>query len=147
MTLRGCFRIFFLYDVAEALDFDKLRDLLGPRGGTVKQVFPRRTPEYVRFEQAPIVEPAQSIELEHRRAAALFDQILPLCGGGCAVRGAFRLRLGLLLARPHVGPTPQRSSPTPAKWSPASGPIDAGRHSAHERLAGRGLSGYQSRTD
>jgi hypothetical protein len=63
VTLRGCFRILFLYDVAEALDFDKLRDLLGPRGGTVKRVFPRRTPEYVRFEQAPIVEPAQSIEL------------------------------------------------------------------------------------
>jgi hypothetical protein len=36
---------------------------LGPRGGTVRRAFPRRTPEYVRFEQAPIVEPAQSLEL------------------------------------------------------------------------------------
>ena len=63
MRLRGCFRVLFLYDVAEAIDVDKLRDLLGPRGGTVRRVFPRRTPEYVRFEQAPIVEPAQSIEL------------------------------------------------------------------------------------
>ena len=63
MTLRGCFRILFLYDVGEALDLDKLRDLLGPRGGTVKRVFPRRTPDYVRFEQAPIAEPAQSLEL------------------------------------------------------------------------------------
>lgn len=63
MRLRGYFRILFLYDVAEAIDLDKLRDLLGPRGGTVRRVFPRRTPDYVRFEQAPIVEPAQSLEL------------------------------------------------------------------------------------
>jgi hypothetical protein len=63
VRLSGSFRILFLYDVAEAIDVDKLRDLLGPRGGTVRRVFPRRTPEYVRFEQAPIVEPAQSIEL------------------------------------------------------------------------------------
>lgn len=53
----------FLYDVAEAIDAEKLRDLLGPRGGTVRRAFPRRTPEYVRFEQPPIVEPAQTIEL------------------------------------------------------------------------------------
>ena len=32
MLLRGCFRILFLYDVAEAIDVDKLRDLLGTRG-------------------------------------------------------------------------------------------------------------------
>ena len=63
MRLRGCFRVLFLYDVAEAIDSEKLRDLLGPRGGTVRRAFPRRTPEYVRFEQPPIVEPAQSIDL------------------------------------------------------------------------------------
>lgn len=63
MLLRGCFRILFLYDVAEALDHDKLRELLGPRGGTVKRVFPRGTPDYVRFEHAPIIEPAQAIDL------------------------------------------------------------------------------------
>ena len=63
MLLRGCFRILLLYDVAEAIDVDKLRDLLGTRGGPVRQVFPRRTPEYIRFESAPIVEPAQSITL------------------------------------------------------------------------------------
>jgi hypothetical protein len=63
VRLRGCFRILFLYDVAEAIDFEKLRDLLGPRGGSVRQVFPRKTPEYVRFEQAPIVEPPQPLDL------------------------------------------------------------------------------------
>ena len=63
MLLRGCFRILFLYDVAEAIDVEKLRELLGTRGGPVKRVFPRRTPEYIRFETAPIVEPAQPITL------------------------------------------------------------------------------------
>jgi len=63
VLLRGCFRILLLYDVAEAFDLDKLRELLGPRGGTTKRVFPRGTPEYVQFEHAPIVEPAQAVEL------------------------------------------------------------------------------------
>jgi hypothetical protein len=57
VLLRGCFRILLLYDVAEALDLDKLRELLGPRGGTVKRVFARGTPEYVRFEHAPSSSP------------------------------------------------------------------------------------------
>src|SRR6202043_1684178 len=63
MRLRGCFLILLLYDVAEALDLEKLSNLLGPRGGPVKRSFPRRTPEYVRFEHAPIVEPTQPIML------------------------------------------------------------------------------------
>ena len=61
--LRGCFRILFLYDVAEAFDMNKLRGCLGPNAEPVKQVFPRRTPEYIRFEQVPIIEPAQPITL------------------------------------------------------------------------------------
>src|SRR6266853_6148865 len=56
MFLRGCFRILFLYDVAEAIDLPLLTKLLGASAGTVKDVFPRNTPDYVRFEQAPIVE-------------------------------------------------------------------------------------------
>jgi hypothetical protein len=63
MLLRGCFRILLLYDVAEALDLERLRELLGPRGGPVKRAFPRRTPEYVRFEHTPIVEPTEPIRL------------------------------------------------------------------------------------
>lgn len=61
--LRGCFRILLLYDVAEAFDLEKIRDLLGPRGETVKHAFPKRTPEYVRFERAPIIEPSEPIVL------------------------------------------------------------------------------------
>jgi hypothetical protein len=64
VLLRGCFRIFLLYDVAEAIDLDQLRGLLGPRGVPVQRFFPRRTPEYVGFEQAPIVEGASPIRLE-----------------------------------------------------------------------------------
>lgn len=61
MRLRGLFRLLFLYDVAESIDLGKLRNLLGARGGTAEQGFPRRTPGYVRFEEAPIVEPAETI--------------------------------------------------------------------------------------
>ena len=63
VLLRGCFRLLFLYDVAEAIDLKRLRDLLGPRGGPVKGVFPRRTPEYVRFEEAPIIEHIEPLNL------------------------------------------------------------------------------------
>ncbi len=61
MQLRGLFRLLFLYDVAESIDLGKLRGLLGARGGSGEHVFPRRTPGYVRFEQAPVVEPAEFI--------------------------------------------------------------------------------------
>jgi hypothetical protein len=63
MLLRGCFRIFFFYDVGEAFDLEKLRDLLGSRGGSTKPDFPRRTPDYVRFENPPIAEPCEPITL------------------------------------------------------------------------------------
>ena len=64
MGLHGSFRILFLYDVAEAIDLAKLRQLLGPRGGTVKEKLPRRTPEYVRFEEPPVVEPSECVTLQ-----------------------------------------------------------------------------------
>ena len=63
VLLSGLFRIFLLYDVAEAFDLDKLRGLIGPRGVPAQRPFPRRTPEYVRFEQVPIVEPTEPVKL------------------------------------------------------------------------------------
>jgi hypothetical protein len=63
MYLRGCIRIFFFYDVGEAFDLDKLRGLLGSRGGPTKPVFPRRTPDYVRFENPPLTEPSEPLTL------------------------------------------------------------------------------------
>jgi hypothetical protein len=63
MLLRGFFRILLLYDVAEAFDLEKIRALLGPRAEPASHAFPRRTPEYVRFEQAPIVEHTEPLIL------------------------------------------------------------------------------------
>lgn len=63
MQLRGVFRLLFLYDVAESIDLGKLRILLGERGGSGEHAFPRRTPEYVRFEKAPITESGEPISV------------------------------------------------------------------------------------
>jgi hypothetical protein len=63
VLLTGFFRVFLLYDVAEGFDLVKLRSLVGPRGVPVQRPFPRRTPEYVRFEQVPIVERAEPVKL------------------------------------------------------------------------------------
>ena len=63
MGIRGVFRLLFLYDVAESIDLANLRALLGARGGSAEQSFPRRTPGYVRFEQAPVVEPAERVTI------------------------------------------------------------------------------------
>ena len=63
MLLTGFFRVFLLYDVAEAFDLEKLRRLVGSRGVPAQRPFPRRTPEYVRFEQVPIVERAEPVKL------------------------------------------------------------------------------------
>jgi hypothetical protein len=63
VLLRGSFRNFVFYDVGEAFDLDKLRDLLGSRGASTQPAFPRRTPEYVRFEEPPIVETSEPVTL------------------------------------------------------------------------------------
>ena len=63
MLLRGSIRIFVFFDVGEAFDQEKLRALAGPRAGPTKPDFPRRTPEYVRFENPPIEEPSEPLTL------------------------------------------------------------------------------------
>jgi len=63
MLLRGSIRIFVFFDVGEAFDLEKLRTLVGPRAGPTKPDFPRRTPEYVRFENPPIEEPSEPLTL------------------------------------------------------------------------------------
>src|SRR5260370_16128110 len=64
MFLCGRFRILLLYDVAEAIDLKALREIRGARGEQVKREFPRRTPEYVRSEDPPVVEPADPLVLD-----------------------------------------------------------------------------------
>src|SRR5262249_28464670 len=61
--LRGSIRVFVFFDVGEAFDQEKLRALVGPRGAPTKPDFPRRTPEYVRFENPPIEEPSEPLTL------------------------------------------------------------------------------------
>jgi len=63
MVLRGCIRIFLFYDVGEAFALDKLQVLVSPGSGPAQRDFPRRTPEYVRFENPPIVEPGEPLTL------------------------------------------------------------------------------------
>lgn len=63
MSLRGNFRILLLYDVADVFDLDALQHAIGPAAGESRPSFARRTPEYVRFERAPIVEPVEPLVL------------------------------------------------------------------------------------
>ncbi len=63
MHARGSFRIIFLYDVAESINLEDVRELLGPRAEAVSPVFPRGTPQYMRFERPPIVERGDPIAL------------------------------------------------------------------------------------
>src|SRR3974390_861233 len=63
MLLRGSIRIFVFFDVGEAFHLEKLRGLVGPRGGPTKPDFARRPPEYVRFENPPIEEPSEPLTL------------------------------------------------------------------------------------
>lgn len=65
MLLRGSIRMFFFYDVGEAFDLDKLRALVGARGGPTKPEFPRRTPDYIRFENPPIIEASEPLTLHN----------------------------------------------------------------------------------
>jgi len=63
MILHGSIRIFVFFDVGEAFELDKLRTLLDPRGKPTQPDFPRRTPEYVRFENPPITESSEPLTL------------------------------------------------------------------------------------
>jgi len=64
ISLHGCFRILFLYEVAEAIDLDRLRTLressrLEPPAGRIPPV-----PQYLRFERPPVAEPIFPISLD-----------------------------------------------------------------------------------
>ena len=63
MILHGSIRIFVFFDVGEAFALDKLRTLLDPHGKPTQPDFPRRTPEYVRFENPPITESSEPLTL------------------------------------------------------------------------------------
>ena len=112
MLLRGHIRTFVFYDVGEAFELDKLRTLLGSRGGATKADFPRRTPDYVRFENPPIAEPNEPLTLrtgEHviysikyyeyaivevQLEVAIRRFLGSVAGAGLALDGRYRYRTG-----------------------------------------------------
>lgn len=62
--LRGCFRVLLLYGVAEAIDLPKVSEILGNRAIVGEPGFPRRTPEYIRFAQPPVIEKRAPLTLK-----------------------------------------------------------------------------------
>ena len=50
--------------------FGRARSLLGTRAGPLERPFPRRTPQYVRFEHTPILEPAEPLTIGGDTTAA-----------------------------------------------------------------------------
>lgn len=58
---RGSFRALLLYDVADEIRLDVLRELLGVSPPTRKPEFKLPAPVYVRFERPPVVEAAEAV--------------------------------------------------------------------------------------
>ncbi len=54
--LRGSFRVMVLYDVAEQIQLDRLREIIGAEQPRREPSFKHPTPDYVRFERSPVVE-------------------------------------------------------------------------------------------
>lgn len=55
MPLQGSFWVFVLYDVAEQIRLDELRGLAGAESAARQPKFIHPAPDYVRFEQPPVV--------------------------------------------------------------------------------------------
>jgi hypothetical protein len=53
--LRGSFRVLILYDIAEQIELDNLRGILGAEPPRREPSFKHPSPEYVRFERPPVV--------------------------------------------------------------------------------------------
>jgi hypothetical protein len=63
-VLRGSFWVLVLYDVAESIDLDKLRKILGAGPALREPRFEHPAPEYVRFERGPVVEYREPMVLD-----------------------------------------------------------------------------------
>ena len=61
--MEGSFRVLFLYDVAEQIQLDRLREILGAETPSRAPRFKHPAPDYVRFEHPPVVEYPGSISL------------------------------------------------------------------------------------
>src|SRR5947209_15386519 len=58
----GFIQVMMLYDVCDEIDLDVLRQHIG--GGRQASVFKHATPEYVKFERQPLIEPAGTVALQ-----------------------------------------------------------------------------------
>jgi hypothetical protein len=56
MIVQGYFRILSFFDIAEAIEMESLRGILGPEAAPCPPAFSHRTPEYPQAQHAPIVE-------------------------------------------------------------------------------------------
>jgi hypothetical protein len=61
--LRGSFSMLVLYDVAEQIDLEKLRGILGAEPPRREPSFKHPAPEYVRFERPPLVEELDPVKI------------------------------------------------------------------------------------
>ncbi len=59
--LKGSFYVLILYDVAEQIQLDRLREIIGAEPPRREPSFKHRAPDYVRFEPSPVVEYAGSL--------------------------------------------------------------------------------------
>jgi hypothetical protein len=62
--LRGSFWVWVLYDVAEQIDVERLRDILEVEAPRREPSFKHPAPEYVRFERPPVVETPDPVSIE-----------------------------------------------------------------------------------
>jgi hypothetical protein len=63
MVVQGYLRIFSFFDIAEAIEMEKLRGILGPEAAPRSRAFSHRSPEYAQAQHAPIVESAGQVSL------------------------------------------------------------------------------------
>src|SRR5580658_8891045 len=63
MVLRGYFRILSFFDIAEAIDLEKLRAILGPEAAPRSPAFAHRTPVYSQSQNALIAESTASLTI------------------------------------------------------------------------------------
>lgn len=62
--LEGSFRILLLFDVADEIDLEALRGLLGAAPAGREPIFRLPVPDYVRFERPPVVEAVEPMTVE-----------------------------------------------------------------------------------
>jgi len=63
-NVSGSFRLLFLYDVCEEILLGQLRQILGLHPGGREPAFRHPAPEYVRFQQPPVLEPLEPVLLD-----------------------------------------------------------------------------------